>query len=451
MFKEEIEKLEKKILAEELDLETKGVEIDSDHEQIDISQFKPLTIKELVKILGLTIKKDEVNKALTFLTQLSAFTEEDQINESFNAPSSTGKSFIPLEISQLFPPEDVIKLGGASPTAFYHEQGEYDKETNTITVDLARKIIIFLDQPSTQLLERLRSLLSHDDKEIRLKITDKNRGGGNRTKNVVIKGFPAVIFCTAGLNIDEQEATRFLLLSPEISQEKIREGILEKIKKGADNSGYIEDLEKKPERRLLRDRISAIKEEHITEIKIPNFKLVEKMFFGRVTIFKPRHQRDIGRVISLIKIIALLNLWFREHRSTTITANDDDINEAFRLWDAISESQELNLPPYVYSLYKDIIIPAYLKKNGGLESNTKVGLTRPEIMQEHYKKTGRFLPDWQLRQQIIPPLETAGLIIQDPDLKDKRKLLIYPTVPLTISPEQNNSESDGGVTEEADG
>lgn len=82
----------------------------------DISNFKPLSLVELTEILGLTIKRDETNKVIAFLSQLSAYTEDSQINVSFNAPSSSGKSFIPIEISNLFPQEDVVKLGNCSPT-----------------------------------------------------------------------------------------------------------------------------------------------------------------------------------------------------------------------------------------------------------------------------------------------------------------------------------------------
>ena len=60
-------------------------------------------------------------------------------------------------------------------------------------------------------------------------------------------------------------------------------------------------------------------------------------------------------------------------------------------------------------------------------------MTRQDIVQKHYEVYGRFIPDWQLRQQIIPMLETAGLITQERDPNDKRKMLIYPTTPLTIS------------------
>ncbi len=168
-----------------------------------------MTAKDLIDVLGLTIKKDEENKIVSFLCQLSAYTDSCQFNISFNAPSSTGKSFIPTEIARLFPAQDVKEIGYCSPTAFFHDTGEYNKELEGYMVDLSRKILIFLDQPHTQLLERLRPVLSHDQKEIRLKITDKSQKHGLRTKNVIVKGFPAVIFCTAGLTIDEQEATRF--------------------------------------------------------------------------------------------------------------------------------------------------------------------------------------------------------------------------------------------------
>jgi len=42
-------------------------------------------------------------------------------------------------------------------------------------------------------------------------------------------------------------------------------------------------------------------------------------------------------------------------------------------------------------------------------------------------------------------LENAGLIRQEPDQNDKRKMLIYPTASLTISKEENNNELKGGV------
>ena len=281
-------------------------------EEIDVSQFKPISSPELIKILGLTIKRDDENKLITFLAMLSAYTDSSQLNISFNAPSSSGKSYIPTEIAMLFPKEDVKEVGYCSPTAFFHDKAEkYNKETNELIVNLSHKIIIFLDQPHTLLLQHLRPILSHDKTEVTLKITDKSQRAGLRTKNVVLKGFPSVIFCTAGLRIDEQESTRFLLLSPEVNQKKIREAIKEKISRAVNNVFYNQQLEENTNRQLLKKRIMAIKQAGIKDIQINNHKRIEVLFYERVKILKPRHQRDIGRIISLIKIFALINLWFR--------------------------------------------------------------------------------------------------------------------------------------------
>jgi len=420
-------------------------------EKIDTSQFKPLSSQDLIDILGLTIKQDENNKIVTFLCELSAFTENTQFNISYNAPSSTGKSYIPTEIARLFPEEDIVEIGYCSPTAFFHDVGEQDeKRKGCIIVDLSRKILIFLDQPHTQLLERLRPLLSHDKKEISIKITDKNQKQGLRTKNVILRGFPSVIFCTAGLHIDEQEATRFLLLSPEVNHEKIRQGILESIKKEADAESYKDWLDENPERKLLKERIRAVKLEGIQEIKIASYQKVVERFFSEHKVLKPRHQRDIKRLTSLIKSFALINLWWREKSGTTITANEDDIEQAFKIWDAISVSQELNLPPYIYNLYQEVILKAWNDKNGNrseefVEATGLLGLSRQELLQKHFEVYGRRLDTNQLRQQILPMLETAGLIVQEADPSDKRKMLIYPAL-FTKSPDQKNSENWVGVS-----
>lgn len=433
--------MDKKLLDQEFQRVEKEIE---DEELIRRNRehlkevYHPLSREELLGILGLTIKKDEVNKLITFLCCLSAYTENNQFNISFNAPSSTGKSYIPIEIASLFPntkeEEDVIKVGYCSPTAFFHDKGNFIKELGGYCVDLERKILIFLDQPHTLLLQHLRPLLSHDEKEIHIKITDKSQRYGLKTKNVVIKGFPSVIFCSAGLKIDEQEATRFILLSPETTQDKIREGILEAIKKEADLEVYLEELNNNPKRQLLIERIKAIKEENIKEIKLLNLERIKDKFFSEHKELKPRHQRDIKRLISLIKSLALLNLWHRETENLDIIiASDDDIEDGFRIWEEISFSQELNLPPYIYRVFVEVIILLYQQK--------QQGLTRKDIMQGYIKTYNRPIAEWQLRREIIPMLEMAGLVIQEQDPEDKRNKLIipiYPTIQSTISIPENN-------------
>jgi len=383
------------------------------------NQFPPLSIVELANVLDLTIKEDSINKVTTFLCFLAAYTENSQFNISFNAPSSSGKSYIPLEIASLFPKEDVIKVAYCSPTAFFHDNGEFCEERRGYVINLERKILVFLDQPHTLLLEHLRPLLSHDEKEINIKITDKSQKFGLKTKNIVLKGFSSVINCSASLKMDEQESTRFLLLSPETTQCKIIKGINEALDKEANQEIYYNEVDSDHRRQSLIKRIKAIKEEGVKDIKLHDIEKIRKWFFEKHKILKPRHQRDIKRIIFMAKSITLLNLWHKEKEAENIiVTSGEDIDVALKIWEEISISQELNLPPYVYNLFNELIVPLYQEKGEGLSMK--------DILVGHAKIYDRPLEEWKLRREIIPMLETAGLVAQEKDPNDKRRTLITP-------------------------
>jgi hypothetical protein len=138
-----------------------------------------ITDEELIKILGSTVKHDDTNKFLTLVNLVCNYTDEEQSNIGFLAASSTGKSYLPIEVSTgYFPKEDVILIGYCSPTAFFHEYGtllpdpedkqdvEPEKRRKIRYINLHQKIIIFLDQPHAKLLEHLRPILSHDQKQM---------------------------------------------------------------------------------------------------------------------------------------------------------------------------------------------------------------------------------------------------------------------------------------------
>ena len=391
------------------------------------TQFPPLSIDVLQGVLATTIKYDEENRLVTFLAMLSAYTSDNQMNISFNAPSSTGKSYIATETAKLFPREDVVEIGYCSPTAFFHDSGRFDEETNTYRVDLERKILVFLDQPHQQLLEHLRPLLSHDKRELKIKITDRTKRGQHRTKNIILRGFPSVIFATAGLRLDEQESTRFLLLSPETSEDKILAAVNEKIKRETDSSLYSDNIENDPQRQTLKARIESIKLAHIENVIIGKPDLIRKLFLTEKKILKPRHSRDIGRIIGLVKSLAVLNLWYREREGPSITASEEDINEAFRIWQDIGKPQELSLPPFVYSVYCEVIVKAYREKNSTALGETAIGLSRREILTEYFDTYGRPMSEGILRKEILPMLESSGLVSIEADPADKRRLLVYPT------------------------
>lgn len=411
---------------------------------VDTSLLTPITIEEVLEVLGQTIKRDDVNKLVTFLCMLSIYTEGAQFNVSFNAPSSTGKSFIPMEVSSLFPKYDVITLAYSSPTAFFHGTGVWDEERKVKVIDLSQKIIVFQDQPHTELLQKLRPLLSHDSKILHVQISDRKQKSGLSTKDIEIIGFPAVVFCSAGMRIDEQEGTRFLLLSPEIDSEKIRQAVFARIDKETDLEQYIANLNSNSQRQRLIQRILAIKQSGIRDVIVKQHKdLILELFWKNIKNPKPRHSRDIARVVSLIKVVAMLNLWFRKRLDDRIEATEEDVRTAFTIWNQVSESQEYNLPPYIFNLYWQIIVPEYLNQNRDKFESEKLGIKREDIRKRYFAETDQLLEENKLRLQILPMLQTAGLLEEHQDKNDRRILRYTPT---KVS--KNNSELTSRVTEE---
>lgn len=93
------------------------------------------------------------------LSMLLVYTEDDQQNIIMTGESAIGKSWVATQIADLFPREDVIELAYSSPSAFFYEQGQYDKEKTAIIIDMQRKIIVWLDMPQNPAWERVADLM----------------------------------------------------------------------------------------------------------------------------------------------------------------------------------------------------------------------------------------------------------------------------------------------------
>jgi len=385
---------------------------------------RPITVEELEDILGSTVKHDDDNKTITFLAMLLNYTEEDQINLGFLAESSTGKSYIPIELSWYFPKEDLMKLGYVSPTAFFHEYGilitdphdkrdiEEEKKRKLIVVDLHKKIIVFLDQPHSQLLERLRSLLSHDEKKITQKITDRRERSGLRTKTVIIEGYPTILFCSAKFSMQDQEKTRLLLLSPEINQEKLREAVCLKIEKESNREAFQKRMEEDPNRKFLANRVASIRTAHIKYINISEElrSRISEEFLELHKALIPRHQRDISRLLAIIKAHALLNFRHREETEDTIMVNETDVQEGFRLYNSVREANELGLSPELFNIFEKLK-PHIVVKGNGISINE---------FQECYPKEFHKRLGYENARRILKTLCSVGLLTESLDPGDRR-------------------------------
>lgn len=378
---------------------------------------RPTTFDELDQTLGSSIRHDKANKLILLCAACLTFTDEDQFNILMSGESAGGKSYSAQEVASFIPSDVVRWIGGASPSSFYHMQGTWDEEKKAIHVDLRQKLLVFLDSPHYSLLEKLRPLLSHDRKQLAYQIVDKNKSGALRTKNVILEGYPTVIFCSGRLTLDEQERTRVFLLSPETDQEKLQESILLRIKHDGDRQAFKHWINTHPRRRWLKARIDAIRAANVDQIIIEDQEAIYRRFLETHSRLAPRHQRDISRILALIKAHALLNWCQRERRgSNAIIANQEDVDAGFGLYQLVAKPNELGLAPQLYTIWDQVIRPLVERYETGVPNRT--------IMAEYHHTYGRFLPDRKLRREILPALESCGLIILEADPTDRRQKLV---------------------------
>ncbi|HOK56761.1 MAG TPA: hypothetical protein PLF90_05470, partial [bacterium] len=382
-----------------------------------------LTLDDIERILSLTIKRDKEVKIITFLGMITAYTDDAQVNIAFISPASTGKSHIPLEIAKYFPEGDVIEIAYASPTAFFHTTDkryvEYIREEYLKKINFERKILVFIDQPHSELLERLRPLLSHDKKNLVIRITDKNKKGQFRAQNIMLVGFPVVIFCSANTFMNEQESSRLILISPQMDEEKIKEVLEYKIEKEA-NENFNQNIENNPERLSLKRRIEVIRNLRFKGVRIEKCELIDKYLEerkkeGLVSI----DTRNIDKLYSIIKALTLLNFPYREIKGKTLIANRKDIEIGLNLWKEVEKYQNFGIPPYIYWFYEQVVIPVYKKK---MKENKELkGIKKKDLLSYQIKGgLQKLISEKRLRIEILPTLINSGFIREE---KEKLKKL----------------------------
>lgn len=85
------------------------------HDQEEIR--RETAFNEVGDILSRTIKRDYASKLITFSGMLLAQTEEDQTNIGFESVSVSGRSYIPVKLSNYFPGKDLLIVASASAGA----------------------------------------------------------------------------------------------------------------------------------------------------------------------------------------------------------------------------------------------------------------------------------------------------------------------------------------------
>jgi DNA primase len=391
-------------------------------EEIDVSEFKEMTLDELADILDSTIKFNWVNKCIIFLCMLTAYTEEDQLALALNAPSATGKSWMTNEVAKYFPKGTVLIFASATPNSLKYATQKTDPVTGKQYVDYERKIILFIEQPNQKVQENIRPLISHDAKEIVFKTTETVKSKF-QARDIVMRGFSSMVFCSARHKTDEQEATRMIMLSPEASTEAIRAGTMLASKRAANPNKYKETIENDAGRISLKRRVEYIRDLHINSVIIPNEDEVLARFYEQVDKPRSRHQRDVAHLYSLIKAVTMLNAPFRM-QGDNLVATQRDIDDGFKLWARISSSQVLGVSPFLEQFYNNYILDTYKAKLQ--QDPLSEGITRNEVSMAYKRLVGSPLNQDSFRRDFLPTLADAGMLSETRDENDKKTKIIVP-------------------------
>jgi len=422
-----------------------------------------------MRVLGKTVKRDEKAVGLELLHMLSAYAPEPA-NIGVEAPTSEGKTYPAVQVATLFPKEDVWMLGGLSPTALAHDYGVLvDKDgqpieeqldglneevraakdpddkadlkkqmrellrTSRYLVDLEGKILVFLEDPNVETWAKLRPILSHDVEETTYKFTDRqSRGAPLRQVTVVLRGWPVAVYFRAAEKASQfwdQMATRFTTISPEMTPEKYREAIrLIAMRKGLPHAIFENQLDlrerehAKAVMRLIKQRLVSLKEaaREKTGAYAPNLFWIP--FQKRIGEDFPckvgRHMRDSARFLTVLQMCAAVNVFSRpimevdgcEH----IIVTREDYERAVQLY--LTESAETiftGVPAHIIDFFKKVLIPLGAKESFYLR----------DMVDKYSEVYGKTRSSDTIRQNYLPPLKNVGLIDEEPDPLDKRKMM----------------------------
>lgn len=404
--------------------------------------FKEMGIKELAEVLSSTIACDEVNKCILFLGMLTAYTDSDQLAICLLGESSSGKTYLTQEVSKYFPKEDVRDYAGATPTSIKYsgvlcDDGKYH-------VNLERLILLFTEMPDPKLLKNLRAVLSHDKKSNSFLATDVG-AAKKKTQDIVLDGLPAVVYCSANLQLNSQETTRAILLSPETSIEKIQKAAELSIKRSTDPEGYERSLEENAARKELMRRVRYIKDLKIHSVLIKNKEMLQAKFMEINKNLESRTPRDVSHAVSIVKAMAMLNAFNRMDSMGNIVANDSDIEAGLKLWAAVAETQAYGSIAPVINFYWDRIVPAY-EFNIRMRGNNQYadeGISTKDFLEYCRMFTKEPIRKYSsILKEYLPILEQIHLIERVKSSVDGRILLIRPLELPERGQEKKNEEKE---------
>ena len=345
------------------------------------------------------IKHDEENKRILFKVMASTFALDQPLNATLKALSSTGKTYLCVELAKYVPPGHIEILEGMTPKAIYYEYGQSADGQGTRILDLSGRIWIFLDIPDLDTLRFIKAMMSHDAYERTYKSVDEQK-----PLKIILRGYACVIACTTSEKYNEEMSTRAITITPEESQEKIADAIRLYYARCANPEFKVDTSDVQCALRLLAEtkrRPSFPTAQDRAEELIQEIKAKRPL--------QARDMRDLKWLPSLAMVSAWLNQRFRLTSDTLIEASADDWQAALSDWEPVRLTTTTGLTG------------EQLKFLGGLDGEKEYSVK--DLQEVYHDALARFVSYETLKRRILDPLIAASYLDSEPDPMDKRRIL----------------------------
>ena len=291
-------------------------------------------------------------------------------------------------------------------------------------------------------------IVTHDKKEIEFPFVDRTANSNATTKDVVVRGFPACIFCSAKdeskWEIWNEIKSRILVSSPNMVAEKYQKSKeLIAQKKGLPSIIQQQIIISDDEIEITKNCVLIIKQK-INELKsnnkngkislwIPYYELLQK----ELPANKGTDVRFAKRVFSLLNIVSIvksdLRMVLMMEGESSIIANLEDLREI------LSITQNFDgLPKFKVEFFNDIFYPCFANKTEPDSKKNDKGETIKE--EEIIVVTTRQLCDYykeiykkpistdNLKHTYLNQLTNEGIIDYTGSKIDTRQNIYYPLV-----------------------
>jgi hypothetical protein len=460
-------------------------------------------VEYVIKVVKRTVKGEDALLRLLIYVGLTVYSH-NPLCLGIRAPTSEGKTYaITQTIQKFFPKENIWLIGSMSPKALIRQNGvlvdsnnepleprirelkvkikECDRDDNLNQkiylegelsrlyqtgkwlIDLHGKILVFLEPPHPDVWEIIKSILSHDSWEIEHPYVDADL----KTKNVVTRGWPVCIFCSAKdeskWDIWPEVQSRFMIVSPNMSEEKYLEsnrltfqklGLPDFVQQQIIVSDTEVDLARKCIQ-CLKQRITRLCPIRYIQNEYKPYNPVSIPYHEYLAESLPYHKgsamRTASQVGSLIDIVTLTRsqFMFDFKIEKMVIARPEDLVEVLRITKNMTNSNYSNLPNHKVKFLQEIFKPLYdSKSNPDTKDDKKeliIAVTSKELCDFYKKQKGRGITTDNLKKQYLNELLVNDVIGEAKSEIDGRQHIYYPLVEL-----HDENEASEGLSASSD-